>query len=680
MSQTGSSLLRAIQNNSMPVLDLFVRESIQNSMDAAGNAKNFVRIDYNIGTFNSVNLAGQLEGITDKLNKRFENEQSYLSVKDTNTVGLTGPLTYDDVVENEYGNLIKLIYEISKPQSKEGAGGSWGLGKTVYFRVGIGLVLYYSRIRSENGKLESRMAACLVEDEKHKDALLKRPGKNIERGIAWWGDKRSNYNNETVPITDENEILKILSIFGISPFKGSDTGTIIIIPYISEDKLTRELSTSDINNDNAIRPFWTTSIESYLRLAVQKWYHPRLNNNLYKYGKYIEVTINGTSICYDDFYPCFKILQDLYNCASHQKEKLRSHPNILASLKTVKLRNVFSTNSDAGTLAHVEVDANLVGMLPPDNMPDPYTFLSLRNPDSSNNPLIMSFTRKTGMVVSYEIMGPWTDNVPKSDNGKYVFAFFVLNSNNTLKVGDKPYVLEEYVRQGELADHTTWGDWTLSSGNPNIVSKIQNHVRKELTKSYRKIEPESVSVEDKGMGREFAKLLLPPTGYGKDSSNPSRRVPSVSGLKKKKNHLEIDPRPVFRDQDMIFKFRLNLTKYDVPVEIFLKAKTEKQDLKADDWEKEDSIDSEFPAKIKALKINTINVGRKELVKTGDTESLKKYLSFEYVKTKRYRQVFGAKIKCNSDEIEGSQVTIVGNIICTSKDPYLKIGIDLEEVI
>ena len=34
MAQVGSSVLRAIQNNSYPLIDLFIRESIQNSLDA----------------------------------------------------------------------------------------------------------------------------------------------------------------------------------------------------------------------------------------------------------------------------------------------------------------------------------------------------------------------------------------------------------------------------------------------------------------------------------------------------------------------------------------------------------------------------------------------------------------------------------------------------------------------
>ena len=34
MGISGSSLLRVIQNNDMPILDLLVREAIQNSLDA----------------------------------------------------------------------------------------------------------------------------------------------------------------------------------------------------------------------------------------------------------------------------------------------------------------------------------------------------------------------------------------------------------------------------------------------------------------------------------------------------------------------------------------------------------------------------------------------------------------------------------------------------------------------
>lgn len=32
------------------------------------------------------------------------------------------------------------------------------------------------------------------------------------------------------------------------------------------------------SEDNRIRPFWRCSIEDYLRISIQRWYAPRLNN------------------------------------------------------------------------------------------------------------------------------------------------------------------------------------------------------------------------------------------------------------------------------------------------------------------------------------------------------------------------------------------------------------------
>lgn len=173
MSERGSSLLRLIQNNDMPLLDLLVREAVQNSLDASKPGKGYTGVDFNVIDFNPQALSKELEGITENLNTKFSDEvYQLIEVRDTNTSGLTGPIHHEDVKDNQFGNLLKLIYEISMPQQQEGAGGSWGLGKTVYFRIGIGLVIYYSQIENEDGDYESRMAACLVEDENDPDALI----------------------------------------------------------------------------------------------------------------------------------------------------------------------------------------------------------------------------------------------------------------------------------------------------------------------------------------------------------------------------------------------------------------------------------------------------------------------------------------------------------------------------
>ena len=124
MTQSGSSLLKLIQNNKTPVLDLLVRESVQNSLDAHKADAKSVTVEYLTGTFSSRKLSGELEGITAALIKRFPSDKcQYLAICDSNTVGLTGEMDVQNVRGNNYGNLLKLVYEICKPQEAEGAGG-----------------------------------------------------------------------------------------------------------------------------------------------------------------------------------------------------------------------------------------------------------------------------------------------------------------------------------------------------------------------------------------------------------------------------------------------------------------------------------------------------------------------------------------------------------------------------
>ena len=61
MTQTGSSLIRLIQNNNMPVLDLLIRESIQNSLDARKEDSKYVEVDFQTGFFNNRSLSRELD-------------------------------------------------------------------------------------------------------------------------------------------------------------------------------------------------------------------------------------------------------------------------------------------------------------------------------------------------------------------------------------------------------------------------------------------------------------------------------------------------------------------------------------------------------------------------------------------------------------------------------------------
>ena len=522
MTQSGSSLLKLIQNNNMPILDLLVRESIQNSLDAKNENDSYVTVEFFTGEFNKLALNSELEGIKESLNKKYwKNEYKYIAIRDSNTVGLTGKMHYDEVTDNQYGNLLKLIYEISKPQEAEGAGGSWGLGKTVYFRVGIGLVIYYSRIVNELGKYESRLAASLVENEMENDSLIPAlPGKS-KRGIAWWGQEIGV--NKTKPITDEQYIEKILRIFGMDPYDGNLTGTTIIIPYIDEHMLleNNQIEYKD-GEDNIIRPFWRCSIEDYLRVALQRWYAPRLNNKKYPYGKFLRAKINKKGIGLDNMEPAFQIVQALYNRAVSEEvcDDILNSDGVECKVEEIILRKVLETTK-AGTVAYAKVPRKILKTGYPDNKPEPYMYFNCEIKDKEKNKPVLFFTRKQGMIVSYEDVGNWVDGITASNKDEFIFAIFVLNSANKLTNTNGVYSLEEYVRKSEMADHTSWGDFSMGNNNPRIISKVQAQVNSKISKEFSVEEEDTTSRLNSGLGKMFGDLLLPPENFGKKPSGGS---------------------------------------------------------------------------------------------------------------------------------------------------------------
>ena len=93
MSESGSSLLRLIQNESTPLLDLFVREAVQNSLDAVKDNADHVNVDLISGSFEPARLNKHFDRISDALNNRFpDTKNRFLLIRDSKTLGLTGPV------------------------------------------------------------------------------------------------------------------------------------------------------------------------------------------------------------------------------------------------------------------------------------------------------------------------------------------------------------------------------------------------------------------------------------------------------------------------------------------------------------------------------------------------------------------------------------------------------------
>lgn len=504
MMQTGKGLLRMIQNNTLPKIDLLVRECLQNSLDASLPDKKETKVDIRTGSFRHAELAPVFEGISGQLAERFRDreEADFIAVCDSNTTGLTGPLQAKDMQNHDFGNLRKLIYEIGQEQNGEGKGGSWGIGKTVCFRLGIGIVMYYSRISDGTGGYASRLAATLIENEQDPDSLLRRAGRqkgSLNSGIAWWGQNDPESHN-TMPITDEREIANILHVFSLEPYEGEKTGTVVIVPFIDRDELAADANVTHDSNMTDME------LEDYLKLAVQRWYIPRYMNRDYRYGSILRFSVNGRMQRRNDWEPFFEKLQDLYNAGICGGEK-------------ICLRTLLQ-NTDAGNLVYKEFTPEELGIA--HGGLNPYQLIGKSRgsdaDDADGNPVIVCYCRNAGMIISYELGGAsaWAADVPPAPAGKYPVAFFVLNGHNALKA-DVRISLDEYMRRGELADHMDWPDIQVKGEKMPIAARIKSNVSNHLKKL---LSPHKVTTNQRnisGLQRALGKCLLPPEGFGKSA-------------------------------------------------------------------------------------------------------------------------------------------------------------------
>lgn len=687
MSERGSSLLRLIQNNDMPLLDLLVRESIQNSLDAALDGDGYVNVDFNVKEFRRNAFNEVFEGIAENLNRRYPNEQyKLIEVRDSNTTGLTGPIQASDVIDNHFGNLLKLIYEISMPQQQEGAGGSWGLGKTVYFRIGIGLVIYYTRIKLDDGSFGSRMAACLVEDESKKDVLLSFGNANLRRGIAWWG--KGKVDNTTTPITDQNEIEKLLSIFNIEPFNGSETGTSIIIPYIDESRLLEGIlpSNGGIVEKTKEDIWWLLSVEDYLRVAVQRWYAPRLMNPNYKNGRWLRTKINDEGISRSDMLPIFRVVQSLYNKTSLSgDEKLKDDilDTLDVSVVNIELRRVFEKGGCAGYIAFVKMTREQLLMNHPVNNASPYIHLNKFELDSDQNRPIIMYTRKPGMIVGYETSGNWADGIQQTPDHEFVIGFFIANSFNILKEVPDRYSFEEYIRNSEKADHASWTDVNIGSYKPNLISKIQYQIKKKISEKYVVNDNDGVKKYNMGLGKALAEVLLPPENFGGLSTAGGSTTGNTTstGNKTKGYSIKITDEPEINNNEIKLNFEIACGKKKKVMLLELMVRTEAGNITAEKWEKADTIGSEFPLGIKRFEIIKLKTGKN----VEDTDQMiideiqpiatKVNLEISFVKTATFGINYGVEISVP----KSTGQFLIGSLLIKSQDHRIQAGLNLNQI-
>lgn len=658
MTTSGSSLLRMMQNVNTPSLDLIVRESLQNSLDAAKSKspRDKVKVEFTYNDFDINLLSNQFEGIGKELKEiRCDNGYKFLAISDRETKGLVGNLNGIFQNNEENQNLGKLVFQIMKPQEEEGAGGSWGIGKTVYYRLGIGLVIYYSRIKLENGDYQNRLVAALVEDEKEQNGLLKSYKNNL--GAAFFGKENNDSFNQLEAITDDEYIKMFLKIFNLEPYLNEDTGTSIIIPFIDEKKTLN----NNVSADGG-RLWWTETIENYLRVSILRWYFPRLSNN-YKYGARLVASVNGNLVKSDFNTPYFEKMKELYDAAFSS-----TIPNWIIKKEITRSRNV--KYDVIGWFMYGKLTNEELGIT--NHLPNEYKYSGCDEISKEYNTPIISFCRKPGMIINYKV--DWAIKKEKSD---HIVGIFVINSNNEIT---NPVVvnLDDYLRKSEKSDHTTWVDYSISSGERqiNIVNTIYSNIRQALEFSYGQNQNVSGYGETNTvLAHKFGKKFLPDENYGKHSSGIRRGGRREGGghfLNKNGNQVNFKNR-IFRDDKIIIDYEIILNKETKEFIVESKVNSISKAITASNWEKNGS---KFPLNIEDV---GLKCGKKDNKKVdNDVVYMKSYkdVKFEFFEVNYLISDMGKRHGLRFKKIGNFQPLVFTlRILFSSKDRSLQSNFD-----
>lgn len=569
-----------------PMIDVLVRESIQNSLDALPRGSNSLNMYYNTSSFSVSQFEKILGDHQYGLENRFEQYADLLEIRDVGTCGLDGPTIVSDEVEA--GRWTKLVYSFAEKQNEAGKGGSWGYGKTCYYNAGVGFVVFYSKTIVD-GKDVSRLAVSLIENtDDNKNRIIP----EAKQGIVYWGAESQDNPGVSIPIEDEEEIDRILSCLGLKAFEKNETGTSIIIPFINFDRITRDtleyMYESDIPSNDYI------DFRYLVELSVQRWYFPILFDSPVDHS--LRFFFNNELLSYDRIMPIFHVLKQLYEDTFGDSRK---KVNVTESIEGTTPVAFFSTTR--GSISDLSLPSDI-------NIPE---LLYCR--DKNNNNCIGMRCRRVGMIVRYDMNSNFMNGIKLDNDQEYLFTF--LRINDAAVVTDRNHhaivSLDEYVRRCEPPAHDDWKDMDVSkidfdseSFTPKIIEKLIRNTRDQLQNEYRK-KVEREKGRRLGMSRAVGRLLFPDGFF--DISNvqtQTRKTSSASGRKTTQFSSHGDG-TVYEDDTISFTTKVTLGKNHDLFSIRMAPSIRGENIDSvEEWESK--TNSPFPYKILEAEITSLN--------------------------------------------------------------------------
>ena len=595
MGTDGAFLLRSYIGKQLPMIDLLVRECFQNSLDAGPKiAGSKVTVDVLSKSVSAKPINALFSGVDKFLTKDFDEEIEYLAFRDSGTVGLGGKYEVTESSIDTKSRFRKLVYEFGKPNTDAGSGGSWGVGKTVCFKPGNGIVIYYSRIRKSAITFESRLIAILVENNNNPNSLLERAGikegpENL--GVAWWG---RNEGSNCYPIVDEKEIAKILKLFDIPPYTGDETGTCVIIPYVDTESLIKN------SNDIGYNSRRNLSLEIMVERAVQRWYFTRLNNKDYPYGSWLEYRFNGEKLRKTDEKYLFKKLTEMYMVAVNKIEKnIDCKDDVMHCVEIPSRFMVLGKKKAFGELVYMSgTPAEIFSFQGEVDKQDIEELLNITIKNKAK-PIVL-YCRESGMILNYEHdTSGWTAGFAKMNDAEMTVAFF--HPYGKAKPTDYNIEWDTYLRLSEENDHRCWKNNNINyqGAHKKLVNNMIDNVARKLADAFGS--DEDISRQSNlGWQRKLGAGLLP-KGFGTGSSKPAKNGHQTGKPKPVTigNHnmtVKLGTAVYSRDGKVTVSFTMDLKDASKTKEanLYFKTHTAQREYSAEDWEKDGS---EFPLSV-----------------------------------------------------------------------------------
>lgn len=267
------SVTNFLGKHSLTQTEVLVREAVQNSWDArTGNQIAFKVEERDLSPEQTRYVLSVLLGERPRRGRVVELEKEapngrlrVLVVADEGTRGLGGPIRADVALDGERGDFVDFVRNIGRSETKGLDGGTYGLGKGVFFQASkVGVCLIYTQTRYQ-GSVQSRFIAMSMGDRDYSVAGKRFTGRN------WWGFPTES-GDLVDPVTGQ-QAWEIANTLGMPILGWEQTGTTIMI---LAPQLSAETRAADLRGA--------------LRDAFLKWTWPRLQPD---HNPPIKVTIRG---------------------------------------------------------------------------------------------------------------------------------------------------------------------------------------------------------------------------------------------------------------------------------------------------------------------------------------------------------------------------------------------------